>query len=379
MGKYTPFENSYIDSKIDSHMDRVVDEVFKVIPPKNIKAIILGGGYGRGEGGILHENGEDFLFNDYDLFVITPNIPRKLSKEIDRKLLKVHKLLTKEIGIDVDFGPCKSVNFLKKAPFWLVYYELKYGHKVIYGDKRVLNYLPSWDGSNIDLEEGLKLMLNRGVALMQSRQSLLHFDTDSIEYVCRNNYKAIMAMGDALIMSEGLYNYSYLKRRMIIANLKISVNKNLLIETNLVKDYESAIDFKMNPQYPFSTQEELWNWTTLLIDKFQVIFYHLFQLYTGYEGNFAKNEYEYFVDYKLFFDKSVKCVAKNIYYWLKNRGYKNLLFRDLIRHPRVQLFKGLPFLLFNDRLREIQEIKKEISSEWEIKVDNFLNVWSMYN
>ncbi|MDP8231404.1 MAG: hypothetical protein P9L91_01910, partial [Candidatus Zophobacter franzmannii] len=130
MGKYTPEGSSKLDALIDSHMKRVVEEVLKRIPARKIKSIILGGGYGRGEGGIIYRDGNEALFNDFDLFVITPNLKRLTLNKMNHELLIVHKELTQEFGIDVDFGPCKSMKFIESAPFWLMFYELKYGHKV---------------------------------------------------------------------------------------------------------------------------------------------------------------------------------------------------------------------------------------------------------
>ncbi len=379
MGKYTPYNSIYIDTLIDSHMKRIIEEVLNAVPHDYIKAIILGGGYGRGEGGILHEAENELLFNDYDLFVIAPNISRKKLQLVNYKLTQVHKKLTKEFGIDVDFGPCKTVNFLKKAPFWLVYYELKYGHKIIYGDEGVLNYLPTWDGSEIDLEEGLKLLLNRGVALVQSRQSLLHFNDESIEYVSRNNNKAVMAMCDAILMSEHLYHYSYLKRKELIESVCEPKNVALLKETNLITLYRDAIDFKMSPNYKYVTGEELWVWTSKLIDIFQKVYYHLFQTYSAKKGNYSMNEYQDSLKYDLFFEKGKIILLKNIFYWLRVKPFHLCALRDVVRHPRVLLYRDLPSLLFVDRLYDFNKIDKKLITEWEIKVDSFLTIWSTFN
>jgi len=380
MGKYTPEGSSKLDALIDSHMKRVVEEVLKRIPARKIKSIILGGGYGRGEGGIIYRDGNEALFNDFDLFVITPNLKRLTLNKMNHELLIVHKELTQEFGIDVDFGPCKSMKFIESAPFWLMFYELKYGHKVIYGDKGVLNYLPSWDGADISLFEGLKLLLNRGVALLQSQLRLLDkLDEEGVEYITRNNQKAIMALGDVLLMSKGLYHYSYIKRSELIEQLYNKDIDNLIENTDLVNHYKNAINFKLFPAFTKQDPEELWSWTNGIIAIFEDIYLHIFQEYSETSGKFTKSEYEVFIEKEFNFEKEPLAVIKNILLNVEKRSCSLTDFKDIIRHPSLQLYKGLPKLLFEHKMSNIQEFKNRDCLTWENKVDIFLNVWSMYN
>jgi len=79
----------------------------------HVRALILGGGYGRDEGGVLISKGKEYTFNDYDFFVIIDQVSQRIKKRIDRQFHDLHKKLTPVIGIDVDFGPALSVNQLQ--------------------------------------------------------------------------------------------------------------------------------------------------------------------------------------------------------------------------------------------------------------------------
>jgi hypothetical protein len=380
MAKYTIDGTSKLDDLIDSHMSRIIQAVLDKVPKEEIKALILGGGYGRGEGGILLDNGEEKLYNDYDLFVITPNLNRIKLKKIDRELKLVHKELTNQFGIDVDFGPCKPISYLSKAPFWLVFYELKYGHKVIFGEQKILNYLPTWDGADISLFEAIKLLLNRGVALIQSRLRLLdNFDEKAIEYVTRNNQKAVMAMGDALLMSEGLYHHSYLKRLDLIERLQSSEKYKLIDDVTLLTRYRQALEFKFRPTHPLHSRDELWSWTNEIIQLYEKVYFLIFQIYGNLEGKISKSEYNDYIKERFGFDKNLILITKNVLLNIKSNLFFTERFKEQIRHPRVHLFKVLPELLFKGSMNSIQEFEEGNCLTWKNNVDSFLNVWSMYN
>ena len=94
MGKYTLTGSEKFDKLIDEQLIQVTQEILNLIPQKDIAAILLGGGYGRGEGGVLLENGEESLYNDYDLFVILKNVSYLKKKEYQNKIHFIHEKFT---------------------------------------------------------------------------------------------------------------------------------------------------------------------------------------------------------------------------------------------------------------------------------------------
>jgi hypothetical protein len=92
MRLYTINGSIEFEQKITSDMKAIVNRVTTVVGESDLVAIILGGGYGRGEGGVRVIDGNELLFNDYDLFVISKSISRSKLKTYQNKL----KLLTKD-------------------------------------------------------------------------------------------------------------------------------------------------------------------------------------------------------------------------------------------------------------------------------------------
>jgi len=118
--KYTVYGSEKIDRKIDKDLKTISSAVQSEFDNSEITALILGGGYGRGEGGVFLEKGQEQLFNDYDLFVIISNCSRKKRNKIFQRLQKVSHELEQVISIEVDFSVPLRENEICDLPFYLI-------------------------------------------------------------------------------------------------------------------------------------------------------------------------------------------------------------------------------------------------------------------
>ncbi len=342
MGKYTLSGSQEFDNLIDEQLLQIKDEILTLIPAKDIAAILLGGGYGRGEGGVLEEDGKEYLYNDYDLFVILKNVSYLKKKEYQDKVQLIHKKFTPLFKIDVDVGPLQTVNAISKAPHWMMWYELKNGHIVLWGNENIKNYFPDYSQEKMPIMEAYRLLLNRGVGLILCKKHFTTFEEEeSKEFILRNIRKAQLAMGDAFLIKKGVFNYSYKKRDEIFTQL---INDESLVQLGIYEHYKRAYNFKERPHKAKLTKEEylqeyevvcavyekLFNWVftgdfsdNLDLDKYQNILYQAFSK----EGNVKEK---------------IKNICKNI-----KIGYS---FDDaylLTKHPRFRLFMVLPYFLFD--------------------------------
>src|SRR5512133_3508140 len=99
MRKYTINGSEEFEQKITSDMEVIVRRVTTVLDESDLVSIILGGGYGRGEGGVRIIDGKEMLFNDYDLFIISKPISHFKVKSYQAKLKLLTEELSTEIGI----------------------------------------------------------------------------------------------------------------------------------------------------------------------------------------------------------------------------------------------------------------------------------------
>jgi hypothetical protein len=58
-----------LERHLESLCELVRIEVLKAIPPRKLQALVLGGGYGRGEGGVLQTDNGDQPYNDLEFYM----------------------------------------------------------------------------------------------------------------------------------------------------------------------------------------------------------------------------------------------------------------------------------------------------------------------
>ncbi len=375
---YTVYGDSEFDKKITSDMELVSKSILSVIPGKDIAAIILGGGYGRGEGGVAFKNGSMSLYNDYDMFLVTNDISKNKKNEYAGKVFDASEKLAEKIGVDVDFGPLKNIRELKNMPFTLMYYELKKGHKVIYGDKNILDNLPLYSVENLPITEALNLMLNRGVGLMLAGRKLGNkkLSENDNEFIERNIFKAIMAAGDIFLMTQKTYNYSYVSRLNSIECFK---NNQLLLENGFIDYYKMSINYKLQPENHFKLIRERYFYT---LEAYKKFYLYIFNYYWGSKaGNFA--EYSELLSTQGIAKDTCLSLLKNIYLNISEIGLSNFSLKYLAKYPRLRLFMLLPYFLFDDKSiaendrNKILGVSKTTPEKEQFQ--RFLKIWNRFN
>lgn len=238
--KYTLSTSSGVDEIIAGHLSQIVEAVNSAIP--DVKAIILTGGFGRGEGSIINENDHIRPINDYDLFVVGTQIERARLKELGKELAR-------KVGIDcVDLGPI-SPEYITQLNLTMLTYDLKYGSRVLSGDPFVLDRLPRYASADIPLEEGLILLFNRIAGLLLGLPSSvlpdLTVEGHDREFLINQVIKSLIAIGDwYLFMWQG-YATSYATRHYRFAAL----GRAFGLPEQLLGLVEMAYEFKLLPKY----------------------------------------------------------------------------------------------------------------------------------
>lgn len=214
----------------------------------NFVALILGGGYGRGEGACIVKEGKEFPYNDFDLFIVTKG-PVDLPKQIH----DITAEYGKQLEIEVDIGVPLPIGTLAKLPHSLMFQDLLSGHMVITGDPNVLKtHVPAHLADPLPAVEALRLLLNRGAGLLQAFQEAFQMELDSThrlpdpDFIRRNQQKCALALGDSLLIAKGLYRPPLQSRRSL---LQEHIGEILPSgRDSILANYLQAADFKLNPQ-----------------------------------------------------------------------------------------------------------------------------------
>ncbi len=239
MSIYTLRGSTALDAWIDSDLARISE----VVSPHAPAGILLGG-YGRGEGTpFVNPDDSQTPFNDYDLIVVV----ERLSPAIRQKFQSLEKQLTAELGLPVDLCPYQN-SHLRRCEFSLLNYEMKYGHKVVWGDEKVLDAMPDYPHDAIPLAEGTRLLLNRGKLLLDIQRRLALpkplNEEERIRFI-KFIFKVRLAFGDCALLAANQYDMAYATKKTRMPTLGKCPDRDAVIE-----GYLTAIELKEWGDYP---------------------------------------------------------------------------------------------------------------------------------
>jgi hypothetical protein len=250
MSLYTIRGSEKLDAQIDTDLQRIAEAASPFA-----SAGVLLGGYGRGEGTpFIHLDGSQGPFNDYDLVVIV----NKLNEAVRQRFLALEIKLTKEIGLPVDLCPYLKSD-LPTREFSLLNYEMKHGHKVVWGNAEILAAMPDYPHDAIPLSEGARLLMNRGKLLLDIKQRLVQpaplADEERTCFI-KFIHKALLAFGDCALLGEGKYDLSYAVKKERISSLQNIPDRNFVINGYLKAielkewgDFQALADFDVDAEF----------------------------------------------------------------------------------------------------------------------------------
>jgi hypothetical protein len=208
------------DDALEAHLAEVCDQVHlslsTVVPPSQLQAILLAGGYGRGEGGVLrspHLAG-DQPYNDLEFYVFTRGNALVSERRFRNALHRLGEKLSPKAGLDVEFKVLTFAKLRRSRPS-MFDYDLVLGHRWIAGHEELLRGCDHHrDASRIPLHEATRLLLNRCTGLLFSAERLARpkFTEADADFVGRNLAKARLAFGDVYLAAHAQYHWSCLER-----------------------------------------------------------------------------------------------------------------------------------------------------------------------
>lgn len=211
---YTVHHDPVIDRFVQNHLDIIVAELRALLAEK-LDAVLLAGGFGRGEGGVAQTGNSFRIINDYDLTILL-KAPFVLNyRRYAGPLHQMAKRLAYRLGIkQIDFSVKNRSMLERDKPSTVAQYELLSGHRVLHGLPLEIAHLLKIE-EPLPLIEGAVYFLNRGSGLLIAARYLRPDGSVSAED--QENFiiecdKAIIAIGDAILIMQNLYHYSYLVR-----------------------------------------------------------------------------------------------------------------------------------------------------------------------
>jgi hypothetical protein len=345
-----------------------------------LEAVVLGGGYGRGEGGVLKTNAGEQPYNDLDFYVFLRDGRFWQKQGCQTSLQDLGDHLSVETGVHVEFkidGLARWVD----SPVSMFSYDLVCGHRVVFGDKSIFQGLARHrDAAAIPLSEATRLMFNRCSGLLLARELLQKraMTPDESDFVGRNLAKMQLALGDAVLTAFGKYHWSARERQSRLASF--ATDDSLPWLAQLQQDHAAGLEFKLHPRRLSGT-----------VDEFSLEHRRLaglaLQVWLWLESRRLKQSFLDAADYAL----SVvdKCPGmppwRNYLLSLRTFGLRAAMDAVSWRYPRERLFRALTLLLWNAEelahprmLRRLQQDLHTDAPDWNGLVGAFKQIWPRY-
>lgn len=218
---YTASSDKRIDEKIDRDLKIVIEEILKAVSPISI---ILFGGFGRGEGSAVVNNGQVVILKDYDILPVTKRkIPAfqiyQISVDINRRLGWANPLdsVSMRLGYGTDLlqFTLNDLIYLKDVRN----YEIKVGSKLLWGKDIRRNIELTID--ELSFWSGIRFLLRKvpGMCGTFSPDSLdrspVGEEKETLIYECGKMY---LDMATTLTLVSRTYKPSYCERMETIKN-----------------------------------------------------------------------------------------------------------------------------------------------------------------
>lgn len=289
-----------IKVRIQNDTEKIVNEILDVsdIPPI---AIILCGGYGRGEGPWIMTNDGLIPYNDYDITVIYKDcpMPSNLYKKVRTKLAS-------EIGIswiDIDFI---SVNELKHLKSTIGNVDLVFGSQILYGNKDVFKKINPPNKERIGAYDIYKLYQTRMWTFLGSLEGeFRNLSNEDARFFKYQMAKAVLAACDMILVKNHNYRVSYRERVSIIATIDIpekykrlskwALNEKLTPSSEIMSEEDVCnLYFSVKEMYCFSLRYSI-GWRSKLflnpgLTKFYFYFFSSFIIHDVYNRVLKNND-----------------------------------------------------------------------------------------
>ena len=340
--RYTPDGDAAVESRIDSDQQLIAAAVMDAVPASHFRALVLIGGYARGEGGFRHVDARPEPYNDYDYFVVVRGMNHAGIQTLKASLLELGHLLTARVGVEVDLAVLKEET-LPGAEYSLMHAEMLWGHKVVAGEAAILAAMPPMPFAGLALAEYTRLMLNRGSLLLMNRDALARGNSNAPlqrEQFMKYLFKAVLACGDARLAAAGQYHPSYSEKWQRLQRLQWSAQEHFLPQ------YEMALQAKFHPAYEQYDEADLAQCLQQVTELWLETLAHLESIRLGSPAR-SWSEYASPAVCKGQSAPGLRGLARNVGVTLRDYGLRELLtnLRWSLRYPRERLISTLPGLL----------------------------------
>ena len=223
-----------LEARVAHEVELAGARIAEALGPR-LRALLLVGSYGRGEGGALGKEGRLAPDNDYDLVAVVDGGARGLRPLLGETCARI----SASLRFDVEAWPIDAAELARLPPtlFWLD--AARDGACLVRGDEATAARLRPITARQVPLDECGRLLANRAVGLALSN---LEVAADPLR-LARHAHKAVLACGDALLLAADRYLPRQEQRLRALEALQDAP----AVGPELVSAYREALVFRARP------------------------------------------------------------------------------------------------------------------------------------
>ncbi len=291
---YTIHRDSRINQKVEQDMEYITQEVRDLCGDK-IHSVLLVGGFGRGEGSVEIIDGRVHIVNDYDISVVLKERNRLRYALLYRRLHPPLERLAERLATGLEMKQVdlalKHFSYFDSQPLKIENYEVLKGHVLIHGKEEPCRYMPDYKVQDIPLFEGTWLFRNRGGGLLIAARHYLDnggiIPGENQENFVIECGKAVLAMGDSILLLKHQYHHLYHRRMEIIQEMDLSDIPDAPV---VVPHYIEALQQKLKPDFERFYCRDMVGWFFEITDIFD-------KFYRYFESQRLKVEFRDWIEY----------------------------------------------------------------------------------
>lgn len=245
------------EAVVSDMLSAVVTKIEKIVPASQFRALVLLGGYGKGEGGILGQEGSYRPHNNFDLMLIISDLRRRARRRLLETVKYSMLSLSEDLGVGIDISVLTE-RTVRQLPTRIFTYDMREGHITLSGDASIIPSIdrnvfdiPAWDVRNLMVNRGALLLIN---ALCLEKLKTMRGDrTELRKLIVKHTMKAIIGYGDSLLYYSGRYHWSYHEKCNRIVELGPQWR-------DFVALYQEAVRFRFTPCYDNYLNLDMHRW-----------------------------------------------------------------------------------------------------------------------
>lgn len=218
------------------------DSILEKLGRENLKALILIGSFARGEGVVCQNNGRMTIISDIEFLAVTK--PSKF-----RKIKRLSNIASQDYKTSLGFT---TEGHLKRLKPYIFTVEAKKFGKVLWGNDKVVDFIPNYSYEDIDSLDGFILLNNRIV-----EQLILYREIQKDKQIYNYEFnKGYIQIANSILAFNNQYRSLYSEKKeefkKLFSNIRFLKEKT----PDLLPKVEHALDVVRKTEFKTLTKEE---------------------------------------------------------------------------------------------------------------------------